>query len=137
MYFKMMGLLSGVTFAVQLLTLSGMLSWLEKGVSPLTAALGLPGAVVGPVTTYIFNPTVGITYMSNLMTQGAVSGYEAITALMAGGLLMIPVTRLRRTLPRYISIFGPRNGSLICAMTMGFAMLARILVLAWILLFYH
>ena len=65
-----------------------------------------------------------------------VTGYEAIAALMAGGLIMIPVTRLRRTLPRYMAIFGSRNGAVICAMTMGFALLSRILVLVWIILFY-
>ena len=37
--------------------------------------------------------------MSTLLTQNSISGYEAITALIAGGLIMIPITRLRRTLP--------------------------------------
>ena len=32
--------------------------------------------------------------------------HEAITALIAGGLIMIYITRLRRTLPRYIAIYG-------------------------------
>jgi hypothetical protein len=74
--------------------------------------------------------------MSTLLAQNSISGYEAITALIAGGLIMIPVTRLRRTLPRYIAIYGGRNGSLICLLTMGFGLLSRILVLAWIILFY-
>ncbi|MGD9826555.1 hypothetical protein [Desulfobacter sp.] len=56
--------------------------------------------------------------------------------LKAGGLLMIPVTRLRRTLPRYIAIYGGRNGTVICGLTMAFGLLSRILILAWILLFY-
>ena len=136
MFFKMTGLLAVVTFIVQMLTLSGMMSWAEAGIAPLTRALGLSPAVIGPVTTYILSPTVGITYMSNLMSQGSVTGYEAITALMAGGLLMIPFTRLRRTLPRYMAIYGGRNGAAICVMTMGFALLSRVLLLTWILLFY-
>ncbi|MEH0021797.1 MAG: hypothetical protein V6Z89_19240 [Desulfobacter sp.] len=136
MFFKMMGLLAGVTFVVQVLTLSGMLTWLEGGISPMASALNLSPAVVGPVTTYLFSPTVGIAYMSNLMAQGSVSGYDAITALMAGGLLMIPITRLRRTLPRYTAIFGVRHGTVICGITMGFAMLSRVIVLAWIVLFF-
>ncbi len=136
MYFKMIMLLATVTLTVQLLTLSGMLSWVEKGIAPLTSVLGLPPSVVGPITTYLFSPTVGITYMSNLMAQGHVSGYEAITALMAGGLLMIPITRIRRTLPRYIAIFGAKHGTSICVMTMGFAMLSRVIVLTWILIWF-
>ncbi len=136
MFFRMMGLLASVTLVIQILTLSGMLSWIEIGISPMTSALNLPPAVIGPITTYLFSPTVGITYMSNLMTQGTVSGYEAITALMAGGLLMIPITRLRRTLPRYTAIFGVKNGAAICGITMGFAMLSRLIVLIWVLLFF-
>jgi len=87
MFFRMMGLLAAVTLVIQVLTLSCMLTWIEMGISPMTSALNLPSAVIGPITTYLFSPTVGITYMSNLMTQGSVSGYEAITALMAVGLL--------------------------------------------------
>jgi len=134
MFFRMIGLLAGVTFVVQVLYLAGMLHWLERGMAPMTAALGLPGTVVAPLATYVFSPTAGITFMAGLMTQGAVSGTHAITALMAGGLIMIPVTRLRRTLPRYMGLFGVRNGGMICLITMGFAMLARLLVLGWILI---
>ncbi|MCG8550859.1 MAG: hypothetical protein MI799_10705 [Desulfobacterales bacterium] len=135
MFFKMTGVLAVVTLVVQVLTASGMLSWVESGIAPLTSALGLSPAVIGPLTTYIFSPVAGISYMATLLTQNTITGYEAITALIAGGLLMIPVTRLRRTLPRYIAIYGGRNGSAICVITMMFALLSRILVLAWILLF--
>ena len=137
MYVKMMGLLAAVTFIVQVLALTGMLSWMERGIAPMTSALNLPASVIGPLTTYVFSPTAGIAFMSNLMGQGQISGYEAICALMAGGLLMIPFTRVRRTLPRYTAIFGIKNGAVICAMTMAFAMLSRVLVLAWILLFFR
>lgn len=136
MFFKMTGVLAVVTLLVQVLTLSGMLSWVQAGISPLTSALGLSPVVIGPLTTYIFSPTAGISYMSTLLVQNNISGYEAITALIAGGLLMIPVTRLRRTLPRYIAIYGGRNGSVICVLTMAFALLSRVVVLGWILLFY-
>ncbi|WP_321418647.1 nucleoside recognition domain-containing protein [uncultured Desulfobacter sp.] len=136
MFFKMIGVLAVVTLLVQVLTESGMLSWVETGIAPLTSVLGLSPAVIGPLTTYIFSPVAGISYMSTLLTQNSITGYEAITALIAGGLLMIPVTRLRRTLPRYIAIYGGRNGSVICVLTMVFGLLSRILVLGWILIFY-
>ncbi|WP_020587879.1 nucleoside recognition domain-containing protein [Desulfobacter curvatus] len=136
MFFKMIGVLAVVTLLVQVLTESGMLSWVESGIAPLTSALGLSPAVIGPLTTYIFSPVAGISYMSTLLTQNSITGYEAITALIAGGLLMIPITRLRRTLPRYIAIYGGRNGAAICVLTMAFGLLSRILVLIWILFFY-
>ena len=136
MFFKMTSVLAVVTLLVQVLTESGMLSWVEAGIAPLTSALGLSPAVIGPLTTYIFSPVAGISYMSTLLTQNSISGYEAITALIAGGLIMIPITRLRRTLPRYIAIYGGRNGTVICVLTMTFGLLSRILVLAWILFFY-
>jgi len=136
MFFKMIGVLGLVTLVIQILSLSGMLNWLESGIAPMTRALGLPPAVIGPVTAYVFSPTVGITYMSNLMTQGSVTPYEAIAALMAGGLLMIPVSRLRRTLPRYAAIFGIKNGTVIGIITMGFAMLSRTMVLIWVLIYF-
>jgi hypothetical protein len=136
LFFKMMGVLAVVTLLVQVLTLSGMLSWVEAGIAPLTSALGLSPAVIGPLTTYIFSPVAGISYMSTLLTQNSISGYEAITALIAGGLIMIPITRLRRTLPRYIAIYGARNGAAICVLTMVFGLSSKILILVWILLFY-
>jgi len=136
LFFKMTGVLAVVTLLVQVLTLSGMLSWVEAGIAPLTSALGLSPAVIGPLTTYIFSPVAGISYMSTLLTQNSISGYEAITALIAGGLIMIPITRLRRTLPRYIAIYGARNGAAICVLTMVLGLSSKILVLVWILLFY-
>ncbi len=81
-------LLAIVTLIVQLLMNSGMLSWFEALVGPFTELFDLTAAVVGPVTAYVLSPTVGITYMSSLLNQHIVSDYQAITALLAGSLLM-------------------------------------------------
>jgi len=115
---------------------SGMLKWFEAVIVPVTSLLDLPAAVVGPVSAYIFSPTVGITYMSNLLNHQVVSSYQAIVSLLAGGLLMIPVTRLRRTLPRYMAIYGLKHGSVICGLTTGLSMLSRGLMLIWVILFF-
>jgi hypothetical protein len=137
MFFRMIALLGGVTLIVQILTNSGMMGMIEKLIKPLTALFSLPPAVVGPVSAYIFSPTVGITFMSNLMADMTVTDFQAIVALLAGGILMIPVTRLRRTLPRYMAIFGMKNGSVICGVTTVLSMSSRIIILIGILLFYH
>lgn len=52
---------------------------------------------------------------------------QAMVALMAGS--RIPVTRIRRTRPRYLSIFAMKNGSVICGLTMGLAMVSRLMIL--------
>ncbi|WP_022665422.1 hypothetical protein [Desulfospira joergensenii] len=136
MYLRMVSLLAGVTFFIQLLMNSGLLGWLEALIAPLTSIFDLPAAVIGPVSTYMFSPTVGITYMSNLMNQDAVTSYQAIVSLLIGGLLMIPVTRVRRTLPRYTAIYGLKSGFAICGLTTGFSILARIVILFWVLIFF-
>jgi hypothetical protein len=136
MYFRMLTLLATITLLVQILMNSGMLGWFEAVIGPVTSVFHLPPSVVGPISAYIFSPTVGITYMSNLLNQQAVTQYQAIVSLLAGSLLMIPVTRLRRTLPRYTAIFGWKHGFLICAITTGLSMLSRILILIWVLLFF-
>ena len=136
MYIRMLTLLTVITFLIQLLMNSGLLGWLEAAIAPITSIFDLPAAVIGPISAYIFSPTVGITYMSNLMNQHMVNDYQAIVSLLAGGLLMIPVTRLRRTLPRYTAIYGLKHGSIICALTTGLSMLARILILIWVLIIF-
>ena len=136
MFIRMVTLFGTVTMAIQILMHSGMLKWFEAVIVPVTSSLDLPAAVVGPVSAYIFSPTVGITYMSNLLNHQVISSYQAIVSLLAGGLLMIPVTRLRRTLPRYIAIYGLKHGSAICGLTTGLSMLSRGLILIWVILFF-
>ena len=60
---------------------------------------------------YIFSPTAGITFLSNLLQQNLVTDSQAIVALLAASLLMIPIMRLRRTLPRYMAIYGMKPES--------------------------
>ncbi len=137
MFFRMVLLLAIVTLIVQLLMNSGTMQMIEKLILPLTRLFSLPPAVVGPVSAYIFSPTVGITFMSNLMGENMVTGFQAIVALLAAGLLMIPVTRLRRTLPRYMAIFGMKNGAVICGVTTALSMSSRVIVLIGVLIFYN
>lgn len=137
MYIRMVAVLAGVTFIVQLFMNTGLLKWVEMLITPVTSIFNLPAAVIGPISAYVFSPTAGITYMSTLLNQEAVTDYQAIVALLAGGLLMIPTTRLRRTLPRYTSIYGLRHGSLLCSLTAGFSLLARILILIGVVIFFN
>lgn len=137
MFFRMITLLGAVTMIVQLLMNSGLMQAFERLIAPMTSLFNLPPAVLGPVSAYILSPTVGITYMSNLLGDHTVTQFQAIVALLAGGVLMIPVTRLRRTLPRYMAIYGLKNGSVICGLTTILSMSSRIAILIWVLLFYH
>ncbi len=137
MFFRMILLLAVVTLIVQLLMNSGLMQMIEKLIMPMANLFSLPAAVVGPVSAYIFSPIVGITFMSNLMNEQIVTHFQAIVALLAGGILMIPITRLRRTLPRYMAIFGIKNGSVICGLTMALSMSSRIVILIGVLLFFQ
>ena len=134
---RMILLLGGVTFLIQLMVQSGLMSHVDRLVRPVTDVFHLPPAVIGPVSAYILSPTVGITYMANLLNDRLVTGFQAIVALLVGGLLMMPVTRLRGTLPRYTAIFGVRYGPFICLLTLGLSLLARAIVLALVLIFYE
>jgi hypothetical protein len=136
MYLRMVALLAVVTFVIQLLIELGLMRAFERLVGPMTTLLHLPAAVIGPISAYVFSPTVGITYMGNILAAGQVTSGQAIVALLAGGLVMIPVGRLRRTLPRYMGIYGARLGGLICALTTVLSMAARAILLAGALLYY-
>ncbi|QTA79629.1 MJ0871-like [Desulfonema limicola] len=137
MFGKMIGLLSIVTFIVQFLAGTGALKFIDRLIEPVTSALGLPPAVIAPVSIYIFSPTVGITYMSNLLNDNIVTQFQAIAALLGGGILMVPATRLRRTLPRYMAIFGLKPGAVIGILTMVFSMLARAVLLVLVMMFWE
>lgn len=134
---RMILLLASVTFIVQYLANSGILSAADRLIAPLTAVFGLPPSVIAPVSVYIFSPTAGIAYMSNLLADSLVTEFHAIVALLAGSFIMIPATRLRGTLPRYAGYFGFKYGAVVCGLTMGLTMLARGIVLALVLLFYR
>ena len=134
---RMILLLAGVTFLIQLMVQSGLMSHLNRLVKPVTDIFNLPPAVIGPVSVYILSPTVGITYMANLLDDRLVTDFQAIVALLAGGLLMVPATRLRGTLPRYTAIFGVRYGPFICLLTLGLSLLARAIILVLVLIFYQ
>lgn len=136
MFIRMITLLACLTLILQVLINSGMLNWFEGIIVPFTSSFNLPAAVVGPISAYVFSPTVGITYMSNLLNQADVTEYQAIVSLLAGSLLMIPLTRLRRTLPRYIAIYGMKPGFTICGLTTGLSMLSRVIVLVFVILWF-
>lgn len=126
-----------VTLIVQLLVHAGALAAFEALIAPAADILGLPAAIVAPVSVYIVSPIVGIGAMSTLLHQHLVTEYQAIVALLAGGFLMIPLTRLRGTLPRYVSILGWKNGSRVLTITTTLSLVARGLVLGWVFLFFH
>ena len=136
MFTRMVGILAVITLAVQILVRSGAMSVFEGMVLPLTSLFDLPPAVVGPISAYILNPTAGLTFMGGLLQEGRLTEYQTIVALLAASMLMIPVTRLRRTLPRYMAIYGPRPGLMICSLTTVFSMSSRLVLLVGVLVFF-
>ncbi|SHJ50579.1 hypothetical protein SAMN02745216_01780 [Desulfatibacillum alkenivorans DSM 16219] len=133
---KMAVIIIAVTFAVQILMESGAIEFLDRLIGPIVDSVGFPSAIVAPVSVYIFSPIVGVTSMSALLNNAAVTEYQAIVALLAGGFLMVPVTRLRGTMPRYVSILGFKHGLQVLAITTTLSLVSRAIVLAGILLFW-
>jgi len=126
---RMLTLLGSITLVVQILVATGVMDGLNRLIGPAAQAIGLPAAVVTPIGVYILSPTAGIATMANLMAEGLVTDLQAAVALLAGGFIMIPLIRLRGTLPRYAAYFGFKLGATICGITAGFSLVGRGIVL--------
>ena len=105
-------------------------------IGPMTERFGLPPMVIGPIGVYIISPMAGMTALSSLLNSHSLSDYQAILALLLGGFLMVPVVYLRSMLPKYISFFGARLGGIIIALSIGFSLAARAIMLVAVLAIY-
>lgn len=133
---KIMRIFVTVTLVVQLLIQAGIMKIFENMVAPVMYFFNLPPAMAAPVSVFIFSPAAGLTYMSNLLQEDLASQYHVMLAILLGGYLMIPVSRLRGTLPRYSAIFGLKVGGRIVAITTTLSLLARTVVLIGVLAFF-
>lgn len=129
LFLRIVSYYSIVTFVVLLCMELGLFKWTDALIAPMTGRFGLPSAVVGPLSAYVVSPMAGLTSMAALLQNGQVTEHQAIVALMVGGLIMIPVIYLRCMLPNYVVIFGARLGTPIVLLSMGFAFLARLIIL--------
>lgn len=137
LFFRMARVLLVVTLIMQVLVHAGVLGALNHLVGPLTSPFGLPPTVIAPVSVYIVSPIAGISAMSALLKQQLITEYQAIVALLVGGFLMVPVTRLRGTGPRYVSILGWTHGLRVLSITTILSLVARGIVLAGVLMFFR
>jgi hypothetical protein len=129
LFTKIMTIFISVTLVVQVLIQAGIMRFFENLVAPVMHFFSLPGSMAAPVSIYIFTPAAGLTYMSNLLQERLVSEYHVILAILLAGYIMIPISRLRGTLPRYSAIFGLKVGGRIVAITTTLSLLARTVVL--------
>jgi len=136
MALRMGGVIVAVTFVVQMLVVSGAMHSLERLVGPLVKGVGLPPAVAAPLSVYIFSPLAGLTSMSALLRLDLVSEYHAAVGLLAAGFLMVPITRLRGTMPRYVSILGMRHGMQALGIGTALSLVSRAFVLLCVLVFW-
>lgn len=118
-----------VMFGVLLLMELGFFQWTDALIGPMVERVGLPSSVLGPLSIYAVNPLVGLASISTMLQSHQISDHQAIVALLIGGLVMIPLIYLRSMLPNYAIIFGARLGTLIVLLSMGFALLARLIIL--------
>jgi hypothetical protein len=119
-----------VTLIVLLCMELGLFQWTDSLIGPMVWRFGLPSSIIPPLSAYIVSPVVGLTSISALLQSHEITDHQAIIALLVGGFLMVPIIYLRSMLPKYIVIFGVRLGALIVALSVGFTLLARIIMLA-------
>lgn len=124
-----------VTFLVFFLMNTGVTEEKQGFLVPLTQHLDLPPLVIVPLAAYIASPLIGIASIGALVSNGGISEVQAITALLFGGMFMLPVLTLRSTLPRYSAIFGFKLGGIILAVSTGISIHIRGLILSIFLIF--
>ena len=129
-------LYAGINFVVLICVELGFFTWFDAMIGPMTERFGLPPLVIGPIGVYIISPMTGMTALSSLLNSHSLSNYQAILALLLGGFLMVPVVHLRYMLPKYISFFGVRLGGVIIALSIGFSLTARAIMLVAVLAIY-
>jgi hypothetical protein len=118
-----------VTLIVVLCMELGFFRWMDSLMGPMVYRFGLPASVIAPLSAYVVNPIVGLTSISTLLHNREITEYQAILALLIGGFLMLPMIYARSMLPKYVVIFGVKLGSLIVALSVGFTLLARVIML--------
>lgn len=123
-----------VTWTVLLCMELGLFGWLDTLVGPMAWSFGLPSSVIAPLSAYIVNPMVGLTSISTLLHGREITEYQAIVALLVGGFLMLPIVYLRSMLPKYVVIFGVKLGTLIVGLSMGFTLVARVIILGFVMM---
>lgn len=122
-----------VTLVVLVCMELGFFRWIDALIGPMVGRFGLPSSVIAPLTTYVVSPIVGLTSISTLLHSHEITEIQAIIALLIGGFLMIPMIYLRSMLPKYVVIFGMKLGSLIVGLSVGFALLSRIIMLGLVM----
>lgn len=122
-----------VTLVVLLCMELGLFGWMDSLIGPMVRCFGLPSAVIAPLGAYVVNPTVGLASISTLLHSREITEYQAILALLIGGFLMLPMIYARSMLPKYVVIFGARLGTLIVALSVGFTLVARLIMLGVVL----
>ncbi len=105
--------------------LAGAVAWLR----PVLSRLALPEDLVVPITGYAASPMVGAAAIGTLFKSSAVDVYAAALAALLGSLISLPVFALRYSLPRNISVFGTKLGSLNAAVSVGVGMCSRLAVI--------
>jgi hypothetical protein len=118
-----------VTLVVLLCMELGFFNWTDSLLGPMVRQFGLPSSIVPPLSAYVVSPIVGLTSISTLLHSHEITEHQAIVALLIGGFLMLPMVYLRSMLPKYVVIFGAKLGALIVALSVGFTLLARVIML--------
>ncbi|MEW5692143.1 MAG: hypothetical protein AB1765_02470 [Candidatus Hydrogenedentota bacterium] len=123
-----------ITFVIFCCINSGVISYIEKVVVPVTDILGLPDEIALPVGTYIFSPIAGATTIGTMINDGKIVEIDAMLACLLGSFLMLPIFVLRGGLAKYTSIFGFSLGVKIVTTSTMLGLSTRLLFIICILM---
>jgi len=82
-----------------------------------------------PLTTYVANPTLGISMLGPMIRSGSITVVQAMIVLMLGSMFMLPIFALRSMVPNYAALFGTRLGLSVVALSTGISILVRLVFL--------
>lgn len=79
--------------------------------------IGFSLCAVPAIVSYIAHPMMGLSMLAVLYHQGDIMLAEAVTAMLLGSLLHLPVITLRSSGTYYIGVYGPRLGVKLVALS--------------------
>ncbi len=99
------------------------------------ANMGIPSYAVPPVICYVASPMAGLSMIAALYNGSSLTLLEALTVMLMGSLLHLPVIMLRFAATYYLSVYGPKLGTKILFLSFGISAFVYVVCLLLVLCF--
>ncbi|HDN74465.1 MAG TPA: hypothetical protein ENG16_05555 [Archaeoglobus sp.] len=78
--------------------------------SDTTKFFGIPSRAIPALIAYVASPIVGMSIVSSMLNNGAISERDAIATVILGSTIALPIFYARSFIPKWVSIFGFKVG---------------------------